>query len=402
MATTVSAVIGLLIASASWTGCRPAAPTPPTAPSPVSPTPVAGTPDHPDPPDHPDLPLTTFPTSTADAASFVGDAPCRSCHARAFREHHPSPHADTLVRVTPKTVLAQFDGTAVLRDQRAAIDFRPIARGGKFYIEASDAQNRMEGRLDLRLGSGVNATTYLYRPTPEIFVQLRASWFPGEQRWDYTPKLAASEANPTPIGAPMETAETLTCLGCHSTTLRLDLKSRIDLDQSRLGIGCERCHGPGRDHIQAVKARLSDRRVLRLSEVSSADISRLCGQCHSDQTAAKSKHPVVLAKTRAEYESGSMSRSRCFTETGGRLRCTTCHEPHSAVEKDPAVYVRACLSCHTAGKPEASTCPVNSVSGCIGCHMPSQIVPGNSHYSPPTHWIRIYPGYFTARQGATP
>ena len=43
-----------------------------------------------------------------------------------------------------------------------------------------------------------------------------------------------------------------------------------------------------------------------------------------------------------------MKKSRCFLESGGRLDCTSCHDPHElpAREERTEFYRQQCLACH--------------------------------------------------------
>ena len=339
----------------------------------------------------PVLPLVQMPMSDTAAASYLGDAACRKCHLKEFGAHSRSPHARTLQRVTPDTVDAEFENVKPHFDPGLGIKYAFLRDGDSFFLEASQEQNRMRGRLDLALGAGVNAKTYLYRPTAETFVQLRMSWFRRAHRWDYTPKLEAPEANPTPLGSLLDLQAASECLGCHSTTLVTDRSGQhLDLDRSQMNVGCERCHGPGKEHVAALQRRDPTRRMQRLATLSSGDLNRICGQCHLPQTGEKDQ-PTILAVTGETVPSASMSRSQCYIRTNGALRCTSCHNAHTSLEKNESSYNRVCLSCHQPNGGQArEQCPVNPTAGCTGCHMPRQRV--NNHFQPPTHWIKVYAG----------
>lgn len=331
------------------------------------------------------VPQTPIPTPDSVAAGYLGDKACADCHAKEFRTHSRSPHARTLERVTAGTVSGDFSPTAKFHDQASGIDFRFYREGSAFFQEARQGANKMRGRLDLAMGTGVNARTYLFRPDPKLFVQLRVTWFTRDQKWDHTPLLEEPEANPTPVGSVLEGKEAQECLGCHVTTLRTDDEGSIDLEKSIFGVGCERCHGPGADHVRAVRAKSSDLAMPKLATISASDQNRMCGVCHRPQTREDDAPALLL--TGAKFESASLTRSVCFQRSQGTLRCTTCHSPHDGVSKDALVYERACLSCH---RPQTNSriCPKNPRTGCIPCHMPAQRV--NRHFTPPTHWIRVY------------
>jgi hypothetical protein len=69
-----------------------------------------------------------------------------------------------------------------------------------------------------------------------------------------------------------------------------------------------------------------------------------------------------------------MRLSKCFTSTGGRMSCLTCHDPHVQSRVNAAAYYRQrCLTCHTE-----RSCPLplrirsrnTPPDDCAGCHMP--------------------------------
>ena len=73
-------------------------------------------------------------------------------------------------------------------------------------------------------------------------------------------------------------------------------------------------------------------------------------------------------------------QSACFRKSGGRLTCTTCHDPHAA-EKPSS---KACLSCHSP-HPEAAR------TDCIACHMPERRTEDAVHVTITDHRIQRPP-----------
>jgi predicted CXXCH cytochrome family protein len=194
------------------------------------------------------------------------------------------------------------------------------------------------------------------------------------------------------------------CLYCHLTNPRTGT-APIGPETADRAIGCERCHGPGGNHVAAVAAGIADTAIINPAAASpEAVTTKQCNDCH------------ILSRTfREDYSSDpgwvrsqgvGWSLSRCNTESAGAFGCVTCHDPHkSARAMTAAQYEAKCLVCHpstaasqvvdkssasaqTRPAPRARTCPVNSKAGCIKCHMP-QVRVDSLHLELTDHHIRI-------------
>jgi hypothetical protein len=77
----------------------------------------------------------------------------------------------------------------------------------------------------------------------------------------------------------------LKCAGCHTTGLALNYDSearRYDTRWRELAIGCESCHGPGRQHAESPTRR---GKIICPSDLTNKQQLETCGKCHSRGTA---------------------------------------------------------------------------------------------------------------------
>ena len=150
-----------------------------------------------------------------------------------------------------------------------------------------------------------------------------------------------------------------------------------------LGISCEACHYGGREHAESggeIPPRFfpsapsvfpvegQDKHYGRTKE----NVNLLCAQCHSAPR-------LLLSGGNARVNSSEFRDAL----TGGcysQLRCTDCHEPHTAIgEKWPNTPEQdnaSCVRCHPKFKDsetheQHAHHPLSSSgSRCMNCHMP--------------------------------
>jgi predicted CXXCH cytochrome family protein len=159
------------------------------------------------------------------------------------------------------------------------------------------------------------------------------------------------------------------CLSCHGQPGTLGAGKQG-------GVRCESCHGPAAAHV--------DSRV-RPRHLSEANSMQVCAQCHSGLSATTHADPlpedlIVSSQVLA------LRHSECFIQSGEKLVCTACHNPHedSAVVEQTSVAV--CLRCHSLSAPQhAAICPINRTQGCVGCHLPKVHL---DSFQVADHWIR--------------
>ena len=355
----------------------------------------------------PPLPAPPLASGTADvreldrtltveeAAQYAGNSACTPCHDAIFRQHAASAHAQALTPVSPQIHGKFFRLRAHVVDPliKTVYSVR-AAQDGCFMIMDGPAGHESL-RADLAVGSGRAGQTYLHRSGPGEWITLRISYYRSAHGWTFTPKQKPGEEAFAPrAGVPMDAMRTLSCLRCH-TTFQVSGPDGPDLRRSLLGIGCERCHGPAQAHAQSARLLFARRQgtIAPMEDLHRAPASRIlqiCGPCHSTETSPAIGDPHTEAGL-PRFQATALERSRCYTRTGA-LSCTTCHDPHTNVSTDLRAYERVCLGCHSPANTKSPTpsCPVNSATGCIRCHMPLQPIaslPGTLYHN---HWIKVW------------
>ena len=171
------------------------------------------------------------------------------------------------------------------------------------------------------------------------------------------------------------------CLECHGAPRTLGTRIAS-------GVDCESCHGPGQRHLAALGTHSLDLGILNPKKLPVAERMRPCSQCHAGASALEDPMPY---DTLISNQVTALKNTECWRQSAGEFTCTDCHDPHR--DAPPLVVTakseKTCLRCHSAAvTSHAGLCPVNRITGCIGCHMPDQT---RGAFIMADHWIRVHP-----------
>lgn len=186
---------------------------------------------------------------------------------------------------------------------------------------------------------------------------------------------------------------TVRCLECHNTWFDhvAGTPNQYKKETFQLGVTCERCHGPGREHVEFHKANREVRTAHAVKHPGHLDRERqleVCTQCHGNAvkphfSPLSYKPGEKLAdfyrmhetKYREEDHVANqikyLRQSKCFQKDES-LTCATCHDPHKPT--DHATVQRSCQKCHEpAACKEQPRLPQAVRADCTGCHMPPRV-----------------------------
>jgi hypothetical protein len=330
------------------------------------------------------------------ASPFVGDHSCRECHPGESSLHARSGHAHTLRPAAEVAAARKLDGVEVADPERPDVSWRFAFEGGRFTTTRRERDEVWRMAVDYAFGSGRHAVTFgtLVDRDPAYpkLLEHRLTSFAHDARPGLTPgqSLAGHAEGNTPLGREHSPENTRKCFACHATTLSDRGPYRLDTATMIPDVSCERCHGPGRDHVAAAR-RGANRAALAMplgpGRSSPAEELRACGECHRLPEMVTPGGIRVDNAALVRHQPVGLMQSACFVESGGALGCTTCHDPHDRTSGDAAAYEAACLKCHSG--PSRTSCPTSPRSGCVACHMPRRDVARGMLMT--DHWIRARP-----------
>jgi tetratricopeptide (TPR) repeat protein len=331
-----------------------------------------------------------------EPARYVGAKQCADCHAEIYRVQQESRHASTIAWGGALKSVPLPKGE-VKDPEEPGVVHRFDRTGHEVRVTADVHGQSATALIDYALGSGHHGVTMLARDASGRHRSLRISYYARGEHWGLTSGFDPHPNSPEKyIGEPLNEESFRNCLNCHSTRFTSE-RDRGGPEVADRGIGCERCHGPGDHHLRAVEADFPQLAIARPKLATPAQRLNLCAQCHGSDGVIPPSDPRFI-----RFQAATLPYSRCVTESGGRLDCVACHDPHRNLETDPVSYEMRCLACHGGGKAlkgrepglrleavSAARCPVNEAADCVKCHMPKvdEIMPFMSFTD---HHIRIH------------
>jgi hypothetical protein len=334
---------------------------------------------------------------------YVGSRVCAECHPGESALHARSGHAITLRPAGRLAVDRRVDGKAVDDPEfpSAAWSFR--YRDGHLYIARRVGERVEECVAEYAFGSGHHATTFvnIIDPATPAILEHRFTYFSRDGAVDLTPGHEIKPPPPglTPHGGVPPPRDARNCFGCHATEVSAPGDPGIDEARMIPNVSCERCHGPGRAHVEAARRGAAETELSLpqgTGRWTAAELLRSCGECHRHPNGPRPDAIRREDPNMARFQPIGLMQSRCYRESAGALSCVNCHDPHARASADRAGYDAVCMTCHrgpaeptprsTAGR---AACPVSPRGRCVECHMPRVAVDPGRHILLSDHWIRV-------------
>ncbi|MGO9465613.1 MAG: tetratricopeptide repeat protein [Isosphaeraceae bacterium] len=344
-----------------------------------------------------------------EPSPYVGAARCDQCHSEICKSYARSRHALTFHRGRELLDLSLPDRPLADPDD-ANVTHAFVHEQDRVVEETRTPDRVFKIVVDYAFGVRGRYVTMVGRDSEETYRAARMSHFHSAEGTGWTPTFGnepAIELAERIRGESVDVRDgVVRCVYCHVTRSgnfrHPPPESGIGPEAADAGIGCERCHGPGGNHIAAVKAGFTDVAIVTMPAANAAGITRQCGDCHTvDPPGEIEEAPEDPRYVRSPAV--TLTFSRCYKESNGALSCVTCHDPHRDDLHVVAHHEAKCLSCHfdegtrsgaaakgaSASHPgKGAVCKVNPRNGCLKCHMPKIPAPA-LRASLTDHYIRV-------------
>ncbi|MFK8011752.1 MAG: tetratricopeptide repeat protein [Marinicellaceae bacterium] len=351
-----------------------------------------------------------FKVSSGAASGYIEDQACKTCHIKHWDGFQEVGMSHSFLKSEKKNYIEDFDAPYYYHE--------PSQRYYKIKKEKEDLIfhryqlddknqkiNEFEQKVDWILGSGNKSRSYLFQlPNGEIF-QFPLGWYSDTQQW----RMAPGFERDNNFGIQRQIRRE--CLFCHNAYPDVPKgtdshwQPHIFPTQLPLGIGCQRCHGPGADHINTVikggTIEQIHNAIVNPIKLPVEQRDSVCFQCHLlpsvaiigsrkiDRNDYSFKPGELLTdymlhvdindsqrpqseRFEINHHAYRLRQSQCFNQSEGKLTCISCHNPHKKVKPDQKInhYGSVCLECHNKHEVDKNTKIVSE--DCTSCHMPQR------------------------------
>jgi hypothetical protein len=250
------------------------------------------------------------------AGEYVGAQACASCHKQIHDTWTAGRHSKMIQPATPATVKGDFSKNGeTLQGRRYG--FRAI--DGQYFITESELTGKpQEHRVEFTLGSR-RVQHYLTTIDKGRIIVLAPSWDVQRGQWFHNVEIIRPDEDDRQVVQQWNKS----CVGCHVS--RQDnaydpVTRAYHTEWTDFGTSCERCHGPGRAHVEKY-GRITQNTQNAQSKPFSADSAPGAPKLMPATPSESGSSALIVRPTRLEANTSTMV-------------CAQCHSLRTAINPD--------------------------------------------------------------------
>jgi predicted CXXCH cytochrome family protein len=354
---------------------------------------------------------------------FVGSPACAECHQELMDSYKKHPMYWGSTRLVSEDRDPTTSTSSPLQGKKRVLTSETSGSSIVHHELMYDVQGKLiyddAVEQDYVIGSGRRAKAYMHQQEGVLCLS-PLNWFGRENRWGLNPGYTADDPRR------FDRRANTICLQCHTGKLNpVEHGSEFLAEKpfEEMEIGCEKCHGPGAEHISFHKLPSYNPASAQSKDpiVNPQDLDRfrrdsVCYQCHLQPSSARILRPsrsnldfrpgmrlddvwIVMnsgstidaeGRTDSVRQVQQMMESQCYLKSS-TMSCTSCHNPHEVPEENQRIefFRDRCLACHTnsdqcSGPSDQRLAVADS---CMECHMPKLDLVLSAHVAQTDHRI---------------
>ena len=366
----------------------------------------------------------------SDSASYVGMEACKNCHQGIYNTFIETGMGKSIDLASREKSSGDFNKKIVVKDKHTNFIYSMAWEGKNMFVEEvreGKFPHYRKEEVSYIIGSGQHTNSHLMLNNGYLS-QMPLTFYSQLNKWDLPPGF--EDGKNTRFSRKIG----LECMSCHNSFPEMVVGSENKYQKIPNGIGCERCHGPGSEHVKRkMNGELIDTsKYIDYSIVNPAKLSielqfDVCQRCHlQGNTVLKEGKSFVdfkPGKKLSDYmtvflpkykhaddefimasHADRLKQSKCFIKSvdsqkeknslrpyKNGLTCVTCHNPHVSVKNSSQNNFNvSCKNCHSKNNDCSLAIDkrVSTENNCVKCHMPQSGSIDIPHVSVHDHWIR--------------
>lgn len=333
------------------------------------------------------------PEPVRAVSDYVDPKLCAGCHAAIWKTYQTTGMGRSFFRAVAGSV-PELESPAALQHEASGLIYQFDKKDTRYVLRRWETgfdgklANAHEAEIHYVMGSGNHVRSYLSRTAQGRLAELPVAWYAERRSFAMSP--GYDRADHQDFRRKISTD----CMFCHNAyPAGADVQPASEpvfAEPLPLGIDCQRCHGPGRAHVEQRGRAGTIINPVKLGREKSLEV---CMQCHLETTSFplpnsllrfgrgafsyRPGEPLESFVLHFDHAKGSgreekfeivnsayrLRQSKCFLKSD-QLQCTTCHNPHQRGVKN------GCQHCHPA--VELAAKKHQQTGDCASCHMPKR------------------------------